>query len=94
MPAPDRESEVVVLHSADVKKARPLVRIKLYDVVGAAIPEGRTTAKCARTDDPDLPVFSVLKPCIEELWPVLVAVKAQAEPAIDQVLDKIRVHII
>ena len=58
------------------------------------MPEGRAAAERARTDDRDLPVCSVPEPCIEKLRPVLVPVKSQAEPAIDQVLYEVRVHVI
>jgi hypothetical protein len=69
-----------------VKAARPVAGIKFNDVIGAAIPVGRAAAKRTRTDDRDLSICPVSKPCIKELRAVLMAVKAETEPAIDQVL--------
>src|SRR3990172_8407180 len=92
--APDGKIEIVVLHFANVKKSGPVVGIKFSDIVGTAIPEGCASAKRTCTYDRDLSVCSVPEPCVEELWPVLMAVKAEAEPAIDQILEKVRVHIV
>ena len=82
------------MHFADVKTACSGLGVKFDDVVGAAITVGRPPAKRTRTDDFDLTICSVAKPCVQELRSVLMAVKSKTEATIDQVLEEIGVNII
>jgi hypothetical protein len=70
-----------------VKTARPSSNVKFDYVVCATVSKGRPTAKCAGADDRNLAIGPVPEPGVEKLWTVLVAVEAETEPAIDEVLD-------
>ena len=58
------------------------------------MPKARAAAKSAGTNDGDLPIDPVSERCVEVLWPVLMTVQSETETTIDEVLYKVRVHVI
>src|SRR5205807_3421163 len=92
--APNGKAEIIVLHFPDMKTACFLLGVEFDHIVGPAKPERRAAAKGARTYHRERSVDSIPKPSIEELRAVLVTVKAKTEPAINEVLYEVRVHVV
>src|SRR5437773_2774560 len=69
-------------------------RFEFYYVIFTTVTGGCASAQRSGTNDGDSPLTTVAERLIEELRSVLMPVKPEAKPAIDQILKSLRIHVI